>query len=332
MALSENRTITIQSMTNKTTEPILCIPRESFEENGTFQGFLSIEGRDDLGRYLSIHPEFTQVAHFHPREQAEKDESRKQLISYCLIMCGEKVLVYERGKKGSEKRLHTQLSVGIGGHVDEADDPDEPFFAYQNSVRRELKEEIGLDIDHNAIKNTVLGLVNDESNPVGRVHLGVVHLVSVDEVQAERILANCEDTLIDPSFVALSDFENEELLDKLETWSQYVVEHLLADSKKNGPWNDMAFKERMGLLAICASRLASAATGYILQENPHGHEASKAVVEEEMGNLHCMYSGVVANKDIDPKKMTEHGKAFMSSLNHILKHQTATPTDEANHN
>lgn len=307
-------------------EKILCIPREAFESNEVFQGFRSLAGREDLGEYINSHPDH-KVAFFHPRPEAEIDETKKQIISYCLIMCGDSVLTYERGKKGNEARLHAQLSVGIGGHVDESDDPEEYFFAYQNSVKRELKEEIGLEIDHNAIKNTVIGLVNDDSNPVGRVHLGVVHVIQVDEIQAQRILQNCENTFVNPSFVPLSDFHDEKLASRLESWSAYIIEHLFEQDKGEGKWNDPAFKERIGLLSMCASRLAGAATGLVLQDGPRGHAASVAAVEEEMGNLHCMYSGVIANKDINPEKMTEHGNAFREILGGIMKHQQIKTDD-----
>lgn len=301
-------------------ENILCIPRAAFEANETFQGFRSLEGREDLGGYITSHPDH-KVASFQPRDKAETDESKKQIISYCLIMCGDSVLTYERGKKGNEARLHAQLSVGIGGHVDESDDPEEYFFAYQNSVKRELREEIGLEIDHNAIKNTVIGLVNDDSNPVGRVHLGVVHVIQVDEIQAARIIGNCENTFVNPSFVPLFDFHDEKLAARLESWSAYVIDHLFEQDALDGKWNNLAAKERMALLSMCASRLSGVATGLLMQDNPRGYAASVAAVEEEMGNLHCMYAGVIANGDINPERMTEHGNAFREMLGGIMKHQ-----------
>ena len=84
-----------------------------------------------------------------------------------------------RGAKSGEKRLVAMGSVGIGGHIN---DNDESLFsfdrdAYRVAVHREIEEELRLD---GAYEDRIAALINDDSTEVGRVHLGVVHLVALN--------------------------------------------------------------------------------------------------------------------------------------------------------
>ena len=88
------------------------------------------------------------------------------------------ILHYVRGAKSGEKRLVAKGSIGIGGHIN---DNDESLFsfdrdAYRVAVRREIEEELKLE---GAYEDRVAALINDDSTDVGRVHLGVVHVVAL---------------------------------------------------------------------------------------------------------------------------------------------------------
>lgn len=196
-------------------EEVLVVPRSVLEEVGAFEG-IRTEGIEGAMEQL-LDPE----RHFFmDRAEAEDDPSHKQLIPYCIIRCGNRILNYTRGKSGGESRLHAQRSVGVGGHINPVDTgggrkgPD----AYQAAVERELAEELGFDLPHT---NRIIALLNDDSNPVGQVHLGVVHLI---EIKEEAVQSN-EEALADLSFTELSDL-NGELYERLETWSQFCVRHL----------------------------------------------------------------------------------------------------------
>jgi predicted NUDIX family phosphoesterase len=63
--------------------------------------------------------------------------------------------------------------------------------------------------------------LNDDSNPVGQVHLGVVHLV---ELESDEVFSR-EDALTDLSWATLGELKSD-LFERLETWSQLCVEHL----------------------------------------------------------------------------------------------------------
>lgn len=116
--------------------------------------------------------------HWVPRPHAEKDPALKQLIPYVLLEDHRGHLAaYPR--RGGESRLHGLLSLGVGGHINTCDAPEAhiPGGRFWTSVlrkglARELAEEFPQAVDGTT---TLLGLINEDVSPVGRVHLGVVY-------------------------------------------------------------------------------------------------------------------------------------------------------------
>lgn len=194
-------------------EQILVIKRELFDQIGSFQGLCP-----DVGRYLPI---FLRKENnfFVARSAAEDDPSLKQLIPYAIFRHEGKILHYTRGAKSGEKRLVAKASIGIGGHIN---DTDESFFSfdqstYHNAVRREISEELRLG---GGFSERAVALINDDSSDVGRVHLGVVHLVDLE---------NADVSAGEKAIAELGFALPEELLarrDAFETWSQIVLDGL----------------------------------------------------------------------------------------------------------
>lgn len=196
-------------------EEVLVVPRALLDEIGSFEG-LRTEGLDEvIRRLLDPGNHF-----FMERAAAEEDPSHKQLIPYCIFRCGDRILHYTRGKSGGESRLHAKISVGVGGHVNPIDTGDGRTGpdAYHAAVTREIEEELDLPEEH---AHRIIALLNDDSNPVGQVHLGIVHLV---ELKSEAV-ASREDALTDLGFSSLEDL-NGDLFGRLETWSQFCIRHL----------------------------------------------------------------------------------------------------------
>jgi predicted NUDIX family phosphoesterase len=196
-------------------EEVLVVKRELLEGLGMFEGFRT-EGVDDAVAAL-LDPE----AHFFiDRAVAEEDPSHKQLIPYCIFKCGDRVLHYTRGKAGGEDRLHAKLSIGVGGHINPVDmgEGRKGAAAYYAAVQREIDEELDIACDY---EMRIVGLLNDDSNPVGQVHLGVVHLV---ELESEEV-ASREDALTDLSWATVSEL-NDPLFARLETWSAHCARWL----------------------------------------------------------------------------------------------------------
>jgi predicted NUDIX family phosphoesterase len=196
-----------------TEENVLVVRRSLLDELGSFQG-LNFEPEKYLGELLSRGNNF-----FLPRAQAENDPTHKQIIPYALIVHGETVLHYVRGKKAGEQRLVSKGSIGIGGHMNDAD---ESLFAwdehaYRVGVEREVTEEINIET---TFDDRIVALLNDDSTEVGRVHLGIVHVFRLAEPKVQK-----RESMI----TNLAFLTREELLaqrENLETWSQLCVDSL----------------------------------------------------------------------------------------------------------
>lgn len=196
-----------------TEENILVVPRPVLDELGAFQG-LSFE----VARYMPVLLDPRRNL-FLPRTAAEADPTHKQLIPYLVLRSGDRFLHYTRGKSGGEARLHAKGSIGIGGHINDGDTRAAHFdeAAYHRAVERELHEELAIT---GAYRQTIAALLNDDSTEVGRVHLGIVHLVDVDS----RGVAPREDAIANPEFLTLPELTARRAT--LETWSQIVLDGL----------------------------------------------------------------------------------------------------------
>ena len=106
------------------------------------------------------------------RKLAETDPTHKQIIPYVVARTSDRrYLCYQRTNKSGEKRLHGNWSIGIGGHMNDGDAD------YETAVQREIGEEVhGLPLQ----EMRIAGLLNDDSNDVGKVHFGIVHLMEMD--------------------------------------------------------------------------------------------------------------------------------------------------------
>lgn len=199
-------------------EHILVIPRALFDELGAFQGF-SAEALRYLDAILAPGANF-----FLPRAPAELDPTHKQIIPYAIFRHGDRYLIYTRGGKSGEKRLVAKQSIGIGGHINPHDEREDTLArtTYMNGVEREIDEELRIAGKHT---QQVIGLINDDSNEVGQVHLGVVHLF---ELESADVVSN-EDAIQNIQFLTLDELG--ERTDALETWSSICVKHLQSQSQ-----------------------------------------------------------------------------------------------------
>ena len=194
-------------------EKVLVFPRSLFEQLGVFQGF-----RADVDRYLSAILDIKNNS-FMPRSLAETNPDFKQIIPYVVITDGKSILHYVRGKKAGEQRLVAKGSLGIGGHIN---DEDHSLFAFgmqafQEAVKREVCEELSIQGEFNA---RPVGLINDDSSEVGRVHFGVVHVLLC---KPEHVKKN-EQVITQVEFVPIDELKAKR--ENMETWSQLCLDNL----------------------------------------------------------------------------------------------------------
>ena len=195
-------------------ERVMVVPAGLLDEIGRFQGFSR-----EVGRYLAVLLDKRNIS-FRPRSQMEFDPSFKQIIPYCILRSQGAVFRYTRGKKMGEKRLHALESIGVGGHISLADD--RPLIGgaeltYEEAMHRELAEEV---VINSPVQEQCVGLINDDSTPVGQVHLGIVHLLDLAEPRVERR----ESALTQAGFVSAEELRAGR--DRMETWSQFCMDAL----------------------------------------------------------------------------------------------------------
>jgi predicted NUDIX family phosphoesterase len=194
-------------------ELVLCVHRNLLDEIGTFHGIQS-----DISRYVPRILEAGNTVSV-PRSQAEHDPSFKQIIPYVLVKKGDRLLYYVRGKGSGEKRLVALGSIGIGGHINYRD---ESLFQaggefYERAVRREMEEELRFDAP---VETRIVALLNDDTNEVGQVHLGVVHLCDVRGGNVSK----GEKAITELRFLTLNELVERRA--QMETWSQLCLDFL----------------------------------------------------------------------------------------------------------
>jgi predicted NUDIX family phosphoesterase len=194
-------------------EKVLVVERKVFDELGAFNGLCF-----DAERYMKrlFAPS---VSRFMPRPAAEKDPSYKQLIPYVIMTCGDKYLTYVRGKRAGETRLVAKRSMGIGGHINPVDDRSllGGSATYLDAVVREVDEEVSVETPY---RDHIVALLNDDTNDVGQVHLGVVHCWVLDAPAVTRR----EQMITQMEFLSVPELEA--VRDSMETWSQLCLDGL----------------------------------------------------------------------------------------------------------
>jgi predicted NUDIX family phosphoesterase len=189
-------------------EQVLVLARWSVPDGCDFRGIRPVEpaALDVLRAVVA------RESRYFDRAVAEEDPFHKQLIPYVVVRDGERVFLMERTDAGGDRRLHGKASIGVGGHLNPVDEGDDPLMA---GLRREWEEELVADWSPDF---RLVGLLNDDSNPVGAVHLGVVFTVESDGRAVEvREREKLTGAFVAPDAVRAA-------WERLETWSQLVAD------------------------------------------------------------------------------------------------------------
>lgn len=201
-------------------EFVFVVPREELFPHFYPQGLVPFG--EELDRN-DVEGRIRQHGFFVERRYAEEQPRLQQIIPYSIVRSAEdgRVLLVKRLGAGGEARLHDKLSIGIGGHINPEDlvkRDDDPILA---GTRRELEEELLLE---GSSEIESVGLLNDDSNPVGAVHVGLVQVVTVQGSIGIRETDTLEGRLVTPE--SLSELAARDA--NFETWSAFLIEHLAA--------------------------------------------------------------------------------------------------------
>ena len=193
-------------------EQILVVKRDALFPEGDWQG-LKI---DNLEHCLNT---IEQHAEFHPRSIMETDPTYKQIIPYLIFQHENTFFLMQRSSKASETRLQSKYTLGIGGHV-RAEDLKQGSTLF-DWAQREFHEEVNYE---GKLQIGTLGILNDDSDEVGKVHMGLVLMLfgESEEISVKSELAGGELVTFDKLI---------EQLPSMETWSQIIVKTLWEKGK-----------------------------------------------------------------------------------------------------
>ncbi len=150
---------------------------------------------------------------FLPRSVMEIDPDYKQIIPYLIFNHQDKYFLMQRQAKASEQRLKNKFTLGIGGHIRQEDMSTDSIFDW---ATREFHEEVSYN---GSIEIDTLGILNDDTNTVGQVHLGLVLLLKGDNAHI-----SVKSELKSGTMMTLNELKL--YYDHMETWSQMVYRRL----------------------------------------------------------------------------------------------------------
>jgi len=185
-------------------ELVLVVPREVLVPG---EGWLGVR-RTDLAEALEV---VAREGRFIRRGDAEDDPSQKQVIPYLVLRDGERWFLMRRTKAGGDARLHDLASIGVGGHLNPGDGD------VAGGLRREWREELETDFTPDF---TPVGLLNDDSTPVGAVHVGFVFTADA----GGRPVEIRETDKLTGAFATTEEVDG--MRDNLETWSSLAFDAL----------------------------------------------------------------------------------------------------------
>jgi predicted NUDIX family phosphoesterase len=185
-------------------EHVLVVPRASVIRGDGWSGLRS----DGLAAVLAT---VDALGEYRPRAAVEVDPGWKQIIPYLVLRDGARWFLMRRTRAGGDARLHDRWSIGVGGHLNPGDG------GIDGGLLREWREELvaGFEPEFQPV-----GLLNDDSNPVGQVHIGVVFVADA----AGRPVTVRETDKLEGAFVDEPGVDA--VRDGLETWSRLVFDAL----------------------------------------------------------------------------------------------------------
>ena len=200
---------------NNLEELVFAIPAEELWKVITYLEKGLIKGNSETLNRIVLNGTFRQ------RSELEEDASFKQLITYATISNNQSYCLFKRTTGQTEKRLHNKFTLGVGGHMNPGNSLEQDENYVLNELKRELSEEVRL-LDGCLIENIeFIGFINDDTIPVGRVHIGLLYNISLSN----------KDVVINETDRMTSDWIDKTDLagfyEGMETWSRIVFDNYI---------------------------------------------------------------------------------------------------------
>jgi predicted NUDIX family phosphoesterase len=154
------------------------------------------------------------------RSEVEEDPSFKQIISYAIISNKDSYYLFRRTSGQTEKRLHNKFTLGAGGHMN----PNSSLSKEQyliDELKRELFEEVKLQSECLIEEIEFIGFINDDTIPVGRVHIGLLYHIHVSN---KEVYINETDKMT-ADWIEKSNLA--EFYEGMETWSKIAFDYYI---------------------------------------------------------------------------------------------------------
>jgi predicted NUDIX family phosphoesterase len=189
-----------------TGERVFVVPRAAVPRGAAWYGLRT----DGLDAFVAA---VERDGRYEPRAEMEGDPSFKQIIPYLVLRDGQDYFLMQRTDAGADARLHGLYSIGVGGHLNPGDG------GLLGGLEREWREELVADF---LPEFNLVALLNDDTTPVGAVHLGAVYLADA----GGRPVAIRETHKLRGGFAGTSEVAA--VVERMETWSRLCFEFLEA--------------------------------------------------------------------------------------------------------
>ena len=185
-------------------ERVFVVPRAAVPDAAAWYGLRT----DGLDTFVAA---VEREGRYEPRPEMELDPSFKQIIPYLVLRDGDRYFLMQRTGAGADSRLHGMYSIGVGGHLNPGDG------GLLGGLEREWHEELVADF---LPTFELVALLNDDTTPVGAVHLGAVYVADVEG----RTVAIRETHKLSGGFAQPAEVSN--VVERMETWSRLAFEFL----------------------------------------------------------------------------------------------------------
>ncbi|MBN1549161.1 hypothetical protein JW872_00710 [Candidatus Babeliales bacterium] len=187
-------------------EMILVVKRDDLFPQGAWSGLQHVPFDEILAT-------IKEKQLFMPRSHMETDPTYKQIIPYLLFEYDGRYFLMQRSPATKAQDLRYKYSLGIGGHIRQDDMKTSSILAWAD---REFKEEIEYN---GTYKAEPIGILNDDSNPIGQVHVGLVFILKGDSPHIKVKDEHISGTLL--PLEELKDF-----YPRMESWSRIVFDFM----------------------------------------------------------------------------------------------------------
>jgi predicted NUDIX family phosphoesterase len=209
--------------------------------------YIKLTGLKDLYRFIHF-TERSKEARVRGGESydVENDTSFQQIVMVGVVLKHNKVLAYQRGSDAyDESRLAGKMSIGIGGHFEPSDSTliqsmyrefAEEVTITQDGIPVPLEKDSSGKISGKAVKEFIsmspVGIIKDERDDVGKVHLGLVCVVRPRQDNIDIAINTDAGENVSSSYVEPQELSQSASTGKimLEGWGDIVLRNELLPS------------------------------------------------------------------------------------------------------